>query len=190
LGLEFVSSPFDDTGTGREGPSEPIPEVGVDFLWPLHVRPMGSRDGLSDANKENDDHDVRRDPPLPPTGERTTLIWRFAKQRSSQQRSPGGICEIGRTGGEPEGAYLARIYCQRGNSDGECTTVVSYLPGEVAVLRRARYQRSHPGGDEKEDYSMLVKLETLLETGPGKLIHHVILLRPRQQGASGQLWKS
>jgi len=37
---------------------------------------------------------------------------------------------------------------------------------------------------------MLVELEALLETGPGELINHVVLLRLRQQRAPGQLYKS
>lgn len=45
-GSEFVFGPFEGANTGSEGPGEPIAEVGVDLLWSLHVRAVGSWNGL------------------------------------------------------------------------------------------------------------------------------------------------
>lgn len=47
--LEFVFSLFEGSSTGREGPREPVPEVGVDLLGPLHVWAVASWSELNNA---------------------------------------------------------------------------------------------------------------------------------------------
>lgn len=87
--------------------------------------------------------------------------------------------------------HLARVYRQRGNGDGECTTVVSDLPREVAVLYIYNWV-SDPTleGDRRWYYPVLVELETLPETGLCELVNNVVLFCLCQQRAPGQLWKS
>jgi len=56
--------------------------------------------------------------------------------------------------------------------------------------RRANVSGLSLEGDGKWDYSMLVELETILETGLGESINNVVLFRLGQQRAPLQLWKS